>query len=182
MLELTIESKELYNEKTNDFINLPTTKLQLEHSLISVYKWESKWHIPFLGKEKTIPEILDYIRCMTITKNVDLRIYDFIPKAQLVEIIDYINDPMTATKINDDGLIGAQKNKNETVTAELIYYWMITLNVPVEFEKWHLNKLLSLIKVINFKNTPPKKIGKKEAAMQRAQLNAQRRAMYHSKG
>lgn len=183
MLELTIEAQELYNEKINQFLYVPEAKLQLEHSLISIYKWESKWHTPFLGKEKTIPEIKDYVRCMTLNKGVDPLVYEYLHPKYLLEIIKYIEDPMTATTFSNIGhLIGAQRDRGETVTAEIVYYWMITLNIPVEFEKWHLEKLLTLIKVVNLKSGPSKKMSTKEAALQRAELNAQRRAKYNTKG
>lgn len=182
MKEITIPSSQWLNDDTNEIITVEETTIQLEHSLISLKKWEEKWHKPFLKKEeKTIEEILDYIRCMTINRNVDPEIYKYIPPNLVKEIIEYIKDPMTATTFND-ALIGAQKSQNEIITAEIIYYWMVTYQVPVEFQKWHLNQLLTLIKVISIKNAPKKKMSAKEAAQQRAALNAARRAKYHSKG
>lgn len=183
MLEIILEEQELYSESRNEFLTIPAAKLQLEHSLISIYKWESKWHKPFLGEEKTIPEINDYVRCMTLNKGIDPIVYEFLQPTTVLKIIEYMRDPMTATTFsNMDKINGLKRFPNERVTAELIYYWMITLNIPVEFEKWHLEKLLTLIKVVNIKNTPPKKMSAKEAAMERARLNAQRRAKYNSKG
>lgn len=182
MKEITIPKNELFDERTNEFINIEETTLQLEHSLISLKKWEQRWHKPFLKKEdKPIEEILDYIRCMTINK-VDSKIYDYIPPSLINEIVSYIKDPMTATWFSDDSLVGAQKHAGEVVTAEIIYYWMVTYNIPVEFQKWHLNQLLTLIRVVSIKNAPKKKMSKREAAQQRAAINKARREKYNSKG
>lgn len=182
MLEITIPKKELFNEDSNEFLTIPETTICLEHSLLSVKKWESIHHKPFLGQEKTMDEIIDYVRCMTIpTKKINPEVYNHIPPNVLEQIINYIKDPMTATWFNDAN-IGGSKSSNEVVTAEIIYYWMISLNIPVEFQKWHLEQLLTLIKVVNIKNAPKRKMSKKEAAMQRRQLNAARRAKYKTKG
>lgn len=187
MKEITVPAfkGEFFNDNTQTFyyVNIKETILQLEHSLISIKKWEEKWHKPFLKKEdKTTEEILDYIRCMTINRTrVDSMVYKYIPMDLINEIVEYIKDPMTATTFNDT-LIGAQKNAKEIVTAEIIYYWMVTYNIPVEFQKWHLNQLLALIKVVSIKNSPGKKMSKREAAQQRAALNRARREKYKSKG
>lgn len=187
MIEIVIPEQhyEPYDEVKEEFlpnIDIKETKIQLEHSLISLRKWEQKWHKPyFTDNDKSREELIDYIRCMTINRGVDPIVYEWIPNESYIKIMDYMKDPMTATWFNDD-LIGAQKTKNETVTAEIIYYWMISLNIPIEFEKWHLNQLLTLIKVINCKNEKPKKVDKATAARQRAALNAKRRAQYKSKG
>lgn len=189
-----IPAERIWDDRTERFyvrtpIKTKDTILQLEHSLISLQKWEQKWHKPFLGKKgvpddkKTMEEIIDYIRCMTINK-VDPAVYAVLAlNTDLVkEIVDYIKDPMTASWFND-GLIGAQsKNSTESITAETIYYWMISLNIPSEYKKWHLNSLLSLIKLVNLKNQPDKKMSSKEAAAQRRALNAARRAKMKSKG
>lgn len=183
MKEVFIPETELYNEDDNIFIHLKETTLQVEHSLISLKKWEERWHKPFLKKEdKTIEEIIDYIRCMTLSpKKVDENVYRYMPPNVIKEIVEYIENPMSATTFNDS-LIGAQKNSREIITAEIIYYWMITYNIPVEFQKWHLNQLMTLIKVVSIKNAPSKKMGRREAAQQRAALNKARRAKYNSKG
>lgn len=183
MLTVTIPAYEAFNEQTQEFINIKKTTIQLEHSLISLKKWEQRWHKPFLAdKSKTLEETVDYIKCMTITPNVDPEIYSYIPTDVVKEITNYIEDPMTATWFNDNATVGAQKSNSEVITAEIIYYWMIELGVPVEFQKWHLNQLLTLIRVINIKRTPSKKMGKREWASQRSALNAARRAKNHSKG
>lgn len=177
---------EFYDEEKEEFlppVDIKETKLQLEHSLISLKKWEQKWHKPFLKDEdKTEEELSDYIRCMTLNHGVDPIVYRFIPNEKIKEVIDYIKDPMTATWFRDNSLIGAQKSSREVVTAEIIYYWMIALNVPVEFEKWHLGQLLTLIKVVSIKNKGDQKMDPRVAARERALLNKQRRAKYHSRG
>lgn len=187
MLEIVIPEthQRLWDEIKEEFlyVDFKETKLQIEHSLISLKKWEQKWHKPFLAtKDKTHEEIKSYVQCMTLNHGVDPNVYDWISNSQFEEIIKYIEDKMTATWFKDDALIGAQKNSREIVTAEIIYYWMIALNIPVEFQKWHLNQLLTLIKVVSIKNGKEKKMDKKQAAMERAALNAKRRAEFNSKG
>lgn len=184
MLEVVIPGDEVYIEATNSFTEgTKDVRLQLEHSLISLKKWESKWHKPFLGKEdKTYEEVIDYIRCMTINKVADPDVYFRIPKSVIGEINRYITDDMTATWFSNNTTVGASKSKNEIITNEIIYYWMIELGIPPEYQKWHLNQLLTLIKVVSIKKSPKKKMSRKEEAQQRAALNAARRAKYHSKG
>lgn len=180
MLRITIPATELWDEDKEEFINTKEQTLQLEHSLVSLSKWESKWHKPFLSKDiKTEEENIDYIKCMTITQNVDPKVYDFIPNDIREKIKEYIEDKMTATWFNDEK---SGKGGSEQITSELIYYWMITQNIPIKCEKWHLNRLLTLIKVCNVKNQPPKKMGKKALMSQRAQLNAARRKQLNTKG
>lgn len=183
MKEIHIPAQRGYDEAENLFINIPETDLRLEHSLVSLRRWEEKWHIGFLdkSKEKTTEQWIDYIRCMTLNRYVDDNVYKYMSTAILKDIIKYIEDPHTATWFSDNEIKGAAKNKNEVITAEVIYYWMVSLNIPVEFEKWHLNQLLTLIRVVNIKNNP-KKMGAKEQAAQRRSLNAARRAKHHSRG
>lgn len=180
MLQIVIPGDELFNEQTSEFTYLKATTLQLEHSLVSLSKWESKWCKPFLGKEKkTSEETLDYIRCMTITQNVDPEVYNHIPPEVFTQIDDYIKAKMTATWFSDNQ---NTPRSREVITAELIYYWMIAQNIPFECQKWHLNRLLTLIKVCNIKNQPQKKMGRKEMLHSRAALNAARRQEYNTKG
>ena len=180
MLRITIPSVELYDEKRNLFINTKEQTLQLEHSLVSLRKWESKWCKPFLTKEtKTIEETIDYIRCMTLTQNVDPTVYNFITNDIIQQVNDYITAPMTATWFSEDK---TQKPNREQVTAELIYYWMIALNIPSEYQKWHLNSLLTLIRVCNIKNQPPKKMSKKDLIARNKAINDARRKRLNSKG
>lgn len=181
MLQLKIPlSPEGWDEARQEFVEPKVKVLQLEHSLVSLSKWESKWCKPFLtDKQKSTEEILDYIRCMTITQNVDPEVYDHLTPANISEVEKYINAPMTATYISEDK---SGKKSNEIVTAELIYYWMIALQIPVEFQKWHLNRLLMLVKVCNIKNAPPKKRGVRDIMKSNAELNAARRKQFNSRG
>lgn len=180
MLTITIPSRELYDEQTRSFITTKEQKLQLEHSLVSLSKWESKWCKAFLSKEeKTLEETIDYIKCMTITQNVDPDVYNFLTKENVEAINKYIEAPMTATTFREN-INGS--NRGEITTAELIYYWMISFNIPMECQKWHLNKLLTLIRVCNVKNAPPKKMGKRDIASQYASINAARRKQFNSRG
>lgn len=179
MLKIVVPELELWDEEKQEFSTLKETTIQLEHSLISISKWESKWHKAFLSKkDKSNEEIIDYIRCMTITQNVPEDVYYRLSDENMEAINKYIDDPMTATYFHDD----EQANSRETVTSELIYYWMIIQNIPVNFEKWHLNRLLSLIKVCNIKNSPPKKMSSKEIMRRNSALNAARRKKYNTKG
>lgn len=188
MLEIEIPStEELYDEKTNTFFKIKGCKLLLEHSLISLRKWEAKWHIPFLSeKEEKTPEMMrDYIRCMTISpSNPDPNVYNIISMEQLNEISEYIKNPMTATwfskPTNATNTYGIKRR--EVVTAEIIYYWMIMLNIPSEYEKWHLNQLMTLIRVINNKNGGGKPMKKADQLRENARLNDLRRAKLHTRG
>ena len=179
MLKIVVPELELWDEEKQEFSTLKETTIQLEHSLVSISKWESKWHKAFLSKkDKSNEEIIDYIRCMTITQNVPEDVYYRLSDENMEAINKYIDDPMTATYFHDD----EQDNSRETVTSELIYYWMIIQNIPVNFEKCHLNRLLSLIKVCNIKNSPPKKMSGKEIMRRNSALNAARRKKYNTKG
>jgi hypothetical protein len=179
MLIVTIPAREMFDEKTGTFFTTKKQTLQLEHSLVSISKWESKWHKAFLGKEpKTFAQTIDYIKCMTITQNVDPEVYNHIPKSVLKEIDDYIGAPMTATTFGAN----IQNGRSEIPTSEVIYYWMIAQNVPMECQKWHLNRLLTLIRVCSIKNAPPKKQSKRDTINQYAALNAARRQKLNTKG
>ena len=181
MLRLTIQlSPEGWDEKKEEFVEAKTQTLQLEHSLVSLSKWESKWCKPFLSSNnKTEEEILDYIKFMTLTQNVDPEIYSYFTTENFKEIDRYINAPMTATTFSEDK---NGKRNREVITAELIYYWMIALNIPFECQKWHLNRLLTLVRVCNIKNQPPKKRSRRETASSYAAMNAARRKQLNSKG
>lgn len=181
MLKITLPDTELFDEKKQEFIYIKGTTLQLEHSLISLSKWESRWHKPFLNKnDKTLEETIDYVRCMTLTQNVDPNIYYNLSDENIKKINDYIDDPMTATTISESN---SPKTVNrEIITSELIYYWMIALNIPVEFQKWHLNRLLMLIRVCNIKNQPPKKFSKSDLLRRNSALNKARLEAMHTSG
>lgn len=183
MLEIVIPDRDnLWDESKNQLVKLKGARIQLEHSLISLKKWERIHKKPFLDtKNKTYSETIDYIKCMTITSNVDDRIYNFIPVDEIKRVVAYIEDPMTATWFSD-GINIPSLGKNEIVTAEIIYYWMITLNIPQEYQKWHLNELMTLIKVISVKNGTKEKVPKSEELSKRAALNAARKKKYKTKG
>lgn len=181
MLRITIPATEMWDESKQEFLYFKEYNLQLEHSLVSLSKWESKWCKPFLSKtELTTEETIDYIRCMTITQNVPPEVYYNITNDIIKQVSDYIAAPMTATWFSDSDKKG--KSSSEAVTAELIYYWMIALQIPPEYQKWHLNKLMTLIRVCNIKNAPPKKMSKRDVASRNAALNAARRKQFNSKG
>lgn len=181
MLQITVPiSPEIWDEKNEEFIEPKTVSLQLEHSLVSISKWESKWHKPFLSKEpKTVEETIDYIKCMTLTQNVKPEVYDHLSKENIEEINAYIDDPKTATTFSKDR---KSARSREIITSELIYYWMIALNIPFECQKWHLNRLLTLIRVCEVKNTPGKKMSQREVLNQYAAINAANRKRFNTKG
>ena len=179
MLQLTIPTREYWDEEKEEFVYQQEKTIQLEHSLVSLSKWEAKWHKPFLSKEpKSKEEIEDYVRYMTITQNVDPDLYRRLSPEHYRKINQYIDDPMTAT------WFGKEKGKTsrEQVTAELIYYWMVSFSIPFECQKWHLNRLLTLIKVCNIKQQPDKKMSKREILANNAALNAARRAKLKTRG
>lgn len=186
MLRITIPARpsvEFWDYEKEEFITKPGVKeqtLQLEHSLVSLAKWESKWCKPFLSaKNMTEEETVDYIRCMTITQNVPPEVYMDMPNSVFEAVSAYINHPMTATTFSENG---KGRGNREVVTAEIIYHWMIALQIPPEYQKWHLNRLLTLIRVCNIKNSPPKKMGKKATMSRNAALNAARRKQMNTSG
>ena len=180
MLEITIPARELYDEDSNRFIYIKETTLRLEHSLVSLAKWESKWKKPFLNEsDKTQEMFIDYVKCMTITQNVDQLVYQSLTVQNLKDIQAYIDDSMTATWFSKNM---QNKKSNEIVTAELIYYWMIALQIPMECQKWHLNRLLTLVQVCNIKNQPAKKMKKGDILKRNSSINAARRQAMNSKG
>lgn len=181
MLIITVPEQELFNEKTEEFLTVPSSTLVLEHSLVSISKWESKWKKPFFGKqEKTPEEVTDYIRCMCITKNVAPDVFLFLGEENLQRIQAYISDPMTATTFSNQER-GARRQR--VITSELIYYWMISDGIPMDCEKWHINRLLTLIHVFDAEDNASKnKMSKKDIYSQNAALNAARRAKSKSRG
>ena len=181
MLQITIPlSQEGWDEEKEEFVEPKTVTLQLEHSLVSLSKWESKWNKAFLSKkEKTHEEVLDYIKCMTLTQNVKPEVYSHLTAENFRQVDEYIQAPMTTTVFFEDR---NSKSNREVVTAEIIYYWMISLQIPPEYRKWHLNQLLALIRVCNIKNSPPKKRSKADIMRQNAALNAARKKQYNTTG
>lgn len=182
MLQIVIPSQEYYDEIKNEFVTIKGQVLQLEHSLVSISKWESKWNKPFLSKEKkTTEEFLDYVRCMTLTQNVNPMVYRNINQDIANKILAYIEAPMSATWFNESKL--PVRRSSEVVTSELIYYWMVALQIPFECQKWHLNRLMTLIRICNIKNNPKqKKMSKSEILSRNAALNAARRKSMGSAG
>ena len=180
MLELTIPRTDLWDERNQRFIPVKEQKLRLEHSLVSLSKWESKWCKVFLSKEqKTIEETIDYIRCMTLTQNVDPLVYQCITNSHIDAVNAYIEAPMTASTVKEEksGPINRQQ-----ITSELIYYWMTAYHIPFECQKWHLNKLFTLIRVCDIKSRPPKKHSRREIMKRNAALNAARKKKWNTKG
>lgn len=181
MLILKIPEQEYYDQETGEFRNCRACTLKLEHSLVSISKWESKWKKPFLSdKAKTAAEFIDYIRCMTINSDVPEEAYLFMSVDNIHKIEEYIMDPATATTVTD-----RRKKKGgevpETPTSELIYYWMVSNNIPFECEKWRLNRLITLIKICNAKGNP-QQMSKQEILAMNNALNASRRAKSGSNG
>lgn len=179
--------QELWDSVNEEFVYIEATKeakITLEHSLVSISKWESKWKKAFLkDDQKTAEEMLDYIRCMTIEKNIPEQIYNYIPAEEMMRIKDYIDDRMSATVINSNSVEEPKGRRGkDVITSELIYYWMIANEIPFECEKWHLNRLLALIQVCSAKNAPSKKMSKRDLLKRNASLNAARRAKSGSKG
>lgn len=180
MLEITIKGRELFDSKTSTFYTLKDQTLQLEHSLLSISKWESITHKPFLGKEhRSSSDISLYIRCMTLNKGVDPQAYNNITSKDLKKILAYIDDPATATWFGKEE--NQRRGSRKPITSELIYYWMIAGNVPMQCEKWHLNRLLTLLHIVEIKNRPKKK-GQRMSASQMASLNAKRLAANGGRG
>lgn len=180
MLRITIPGIERgWDEVNQEFVSVKAQSLQLEHSLVSISKWESKWCKPFIGgEEKTDEEIIDYIKCMTLTPNVKPEVYRCLTNENIKEINAYINAPMTATQFSNNN----KTRTNEIITAELIYYWMIALDIPWECQKWHLNRLLTLIRVCNIKNSPRKKMSQRELLSRNRSLNEERKKQLNTKG
>lgn len=181
MLHIDVNGGEFFNEETNEFIQVKPRRITMEHSLLSISKWEAIWKKAFLSEEKkTAEENLSYIRCMTVTPNVDPMLYNCLSEKNLEEIKKYIDDPHTATVISS---LQPTPKKSRKITSELLYAWMIAGNIPPEYEKWHLNRLITLIRVCAIENNPKqKKMGRQAIYRQNSELNAARRAKYHTSG
>lgn len=181
MLEIRIPGDERWDARNNVFVYDKPAVLRLEHSLLSLSKWESKWHKPFLdeSKPKTPAETLDYIRCMTLTQGVDPSVYDRLTRENMAAIQRYMADPMSAATFKE------RKNGKKRAryqSAETFYAAMASYGIPFSCEKWHLNRLLALIRACGEENMPPEKMGRREQAAHIRALNAQRRAKMHSRG
>lgn len=179
-IKIHVPKTELWDPMKEEFITVKEQCILMEHSLLSVDKWESRWKKSYISSEDKTPlETLDYLRCMTITKDVDAYVYYAIPSDELKRIDEYIKDPMTATTITNRE---TGRRKKEIITSEIIYWQMTQLNIPLEWERRHLNKLLTLIQVGAIKSQPPKQMSKKDIAKQNRYLNAARRAKHHTRG
>lgn len=180
MLRIVIEGDELFNEETNEFSTVGDVVIDIEHSLVSLSKWESKFQRPFLGPgEKKSEEVLDYIRMMILTPDVPVDICNRLSTKNLEDINSYIESKQSATTFNE---LPQGRGRSEIITSELIYYWMVAYSIPLECEHWHLNRLFSLIRICNIKNASPKKMRKSEIAQRNRELNAQRRAQLGTAG
>ncbi len=176
MLSVTIPMIEKFDNITNEFIRFEEQIILLEHSLVSLSKWESKWHTVFLSDNKLSNEqMLDYIKCMCLNKaNIEN-----ITNDQMIQIKEYIDNPMSATIIKQNQ---TKTGFKEEMTSELIYYWMICLNIPFSCEKWHLNRLLKLITLCSIKNSPPKKMGRQDLANKNREANEARKKALNTRG
>lgn len=181
MLRITVPiNDEQWDEMNQVFIEPKEQTLELEHSLVSLKKWEARWHKVFISKKpKTLEETIDYIKCMTLTPNVDPEVYNHLTNENIKEINEYIDDSMTAISFPKDN---KGQNSREPITAEIIYYWMISLGIPFECREWHVNELISLIRVCEIKNKPPKNMSKGEIMRRNSAMNAARRKQLNTKG
>lgn len=181
MLTIVIPGIEGFDNATQEFVTIGDVSVELEHSLVSLSLWESKWQKPFLGPEpKTAEETLGYIEAMCLTPNIPAETFRRLTDDNVKEINDYIENKMTASWINEPP--GNKPRSREIVTAEVIYYWMIALGIPPECQYWHLNRLIMLIRVNNQKNAPAKKMTPAEVAAQHRRLNEERRKKYNTTG
>lgn len=180
MLTIKIVGEEFFDETDSKFFSTEDVIIDLEHSLVSLSKWESKHEKPFLGKsDKTSEELLDYIKCMVVTKNIDPEILNRLSEKNVGEIDAYLDSKQSATTF---GEMPETKGRGEIITSELIYYWMVAFNIPFECEKWHLNRLFSLIRICNIKNSKTKKMSKGALSQRYKELNAQRKAQLGTSG
>lgn len=186
MLEIRLEERELFDERTSEFVTLKPVTLKLEHSLLSISKWEAKTHKRFVASktetdDRTYAETIEYVKCMTLNKDVPDIVYDTLGREHIDKINEYISDSMSATTFKNNEVQKSARN-GEAVSSELVYYWMTAFNIPFECEKWHFNRLMTLINICSIKNKPPKKMSKGATMKNNAALNAARRKAHHSKG
>lgn len=180
MLKLVVpDTRDYWDPAKEEFVRQPAITLSFEHSLISISKWEAKYHKAFLTREeKTGEEMLEYIKCMCITPNVPDEAFSRLTQEHIQQLSSYIEDPHTATVIRQQG----GKRNRDVMTNEVIYYAMFANGIPKECEKWHLNRLITLINVFSVKNQPPKKMNKRDILRQNAKINEARLKKYNTKG
>lgn len=179
MLEIVVPEREFFDDNMQEFISTREAKLRLEHSLVSISKWESIYKKPFLTKdEKTVGEFIEYIKCMTITQNVDPNVYYALTSENINQVAEYIEESFTATWFREQKTAPSR----QIITSELIYYWMVAYNIPWEAQKWNFSRLMTLIRICNIKSQPDKKMSKRDALAQQRALNAARRAKSGSRG
>lgn len=180
MLTIVVPGDEFFDEKKSEFVTKGDIKLRFEHSLVSLSKWESFWEVPFLnGEEKTDEQTMSYIRLMCLDENVPDEVFDRLSQQNIDAINKYIEKKHTATWFSENS---DKKTTSEKITAELIYYWMVAMNIPFECETWHLNRLMTLIRIYNIKNSPQKKMSRSEILAQQRKLNAERRQKLNTTG
>ncbi len=179
-LTINIPERELFDNKTQEFFYTNPETIVLEHSLISISKWEAKWHVSyFLKEKKTIEQVYSYIQCMCIKGNSSMEVLCNLTDENLLEIMDYIDNPMTATTVREDD---KPKKEDNFLTSEVIYSFMVGYSIPIECEKWHINRLLTLIKVLNEQNKEPKKKSEAELIRDYKKINERNKALFHTTG
>lgn len=180
MLIIVVPGDEMFNDESQEFVTVGDVTLKLEHSLVSLSKWESIYEKPFLNKDKkTTEEVHGYVKCMTVTPKIPDEVYSRLSEENYQQVNDYIDAKMTATWFNEPP--GAPRSR-EVITAEVIYYWMIVFDIPFDCEKWHLNRLFTLIRVCNAKQAKPEKMSRSEIAARNRELNEQRKKQLGTKG
>lgn len=179
MLTIIVEGQEFFNEETETFESVDNTVLEFEHSLVSLSKWESEFQKPFLSSDsKTPEEIFYYVKCMSLNQ-IDDETINSLSESNLITINEYIQSSQSATTF---GVMPEQRGRGEVITAELIYYWLVAFQIPFSCECWHLNRLFSLIRICNIKNSKPNKMSKNDIAARNRDLNAQRKAQLGTSG
>lgn len=179
MLRITVPGGDMFDEEKNKFRTIKGQTIELEHSLISISKWESKWKKAFLSRSpRNEDEIRDYVRCMTVTPGVNPDLYLCLTTENIRDIQAYIDDTMSATVFRGGG---APKGTPKPKTSEQIYGAMVLLGIPFECQKWHLNRLLNLIHECEILNDGGK-MSQKDSARCMSQMNAMRRAKHHTRG